>query len=367
MVAKRKGCPSAAATFFFHFLKPRASDHDHRKNETQNKTDNAIRSDLILFHCCNNNIIMGRCVIQLVMGPAGSGKSTYCHAMQDHCETLQGTIRRRTIHVANLDPACDTFAYTPSFDIQELITVDDVMSELGLGPNGGLLYCMEYLLDNMEFLEDHLNAFGEDDYLILDCPGQIELYTHIPVMKRILERIQEWGFDMVSVFCVDAAFLVDASKFLAGSLLSLSAMIALELPHVNILTKCDLMTVEEVDTILDMTSAIQLWEREQDRQSLIIADMAATTDDDDDDEQRRRQATTLLLEQRRRKRGRLTDAISQLLDDYQMVSFVPLNIRDEDSLDHVLATVDHAVQYGEDLEVRGTDMDGDEYPDADER
>lgn len=29
-------------------------------------------------------------------------------------------------------------------DIRELISLDDVMEELGLGPNGGLMYCMEY-------------------------------------------------------------------------------------------------------------------------------------------------------------------------------------------------------------------------------
>ena len=29
-------------------------------------------------------------------------------------------------------------------DIRELVSLDDVMEELGLGPNGGLLYCMEY-------------------------------------------------------------------------------------------------------------------------------------------------------------------------------------------------------------------------------
>ena len=29
-------------------------------------------------------------------------------------------------------------------DIRELISLDDVMEELGLGPNGGLVYCMEY-------------------------------------------------------------------------------------------------------------------------------------------------------------------------------------------------------------------------------
>lgn len=29
-------------------------------------------------------------------------------------------------------------------DIRELISLEDVMEELGLGPNGGLIYCMEY-------------------------------------------------------------------------------------------------------------------------------------------------------------------------------------------------------------------------------
>ena len=34
-------------------------------------------------------------------------------------------------------------------DIRELINLDDVMEELGLGPNGGLMYCMEYPLLNL--------------------------------------------------------------------------------------------------------------------------------------------------------------------------------------------------------------------------
>ena len=29
-------------------------------------------------------------------------------------------------------------------DIRDLISLDDAVDELGFGPNGGLLYCMEY-------------------------------------------------------------------------------------------------------------------------------------------------------------------------------------------------------------------------------
>jgi hypothetical protein len=44
---------------------------------------------------------------------------------------------------------------------------------LGFGPNGGLVYCMEFLMSNLELLEDTLGVY-EDEYLLFDCPGMIE-------------------------------------------------------------------------------------------------------------------------------------------------------------------------------------------------
>lgn len=51
----------------------------------------------------------------------------------------------RSIHLFNLDPAAEYFEYEPSIDIRELITLEDVMEEMDLGPNGGLIYCFEYV------------------------------------------------------------------------------------------------------------------------------------------------------------------------------------------------------------------------------
>lgn len=99
-----------------------------------------------------------------------------------------GPKHRRRIHVINLDPAAEHFRYEVAFDIRDLISVDDVMDELQLGPNGSLVYCMEYLLQNMDWLQEHLDAYDDDEYLIIDCPGQIELYTHIPVMSKIIDQ-----------------------------------------------------------------------------------------------------------------------------------------------------------------------------------
>jgi hypothetical protein len=113
-----------------------------------------------------------------------------------------------------------------------------------------------------------------------------------------------------------------------------------------------LISEEEVERILSLQSASDLWAREQDSNSVLPPRY-----EDGTDEQRK-------LERRRRQRHRLTDSISQILDDYTMVSYVPLNIKDEESIDHVLSCVDATIQYGEDLEVRGIDEEG-EYDEND--
>lgn len=313
---------------------------------------------------------MGRCYIQLVTGPAGSGKSTYCSAIQQHCSTL-GPLRKRNVHVANLDPAAENFSYDVSFDIRDLITVEDVMEELGLGPNGALIYCMEYLLQNMDWLEEEIDKFDDDEYLILDCPGQIELYTHAPIIKRVIDQMMNWGHAsrMCSVFIVDATFVCDAPKFISGSLLSLSAMIALELPHVNVLSKTDLVDESRVESILDVESASVLWQREEYQRSVEDEKMMKMMRREQQQKKPQQQQEQTeddwkRISARRRKQNRLTEAICSLLDDYSMVSFIPLNITDEESIDHVLAHVDHTIQYGEDLEVRGADDD--DYAGADD-
>ena len=75
---------------------------------------------------------------QLVIGPAGSGKSTYCQTIFQHCSALG---QRRHQFGSRSGPLNGPV----TADVQDLITVDDVMEELDLGPNGALMYCMEYL------------------------------------------------------------------------------------------------------------------------------------------------------------------------------------------------------------------------------
>ncbi|KAI9908708.1 hypothetical protein PsorP6_004460 [Peronosclerospora sorghi] len=163
---------------------------------------------------------------QMVMGPAGTGKSTYCNNMHEFCAASG-----RMTYVVNLDPAAEHFDYPVAFgaqlsmiticafceDIRDLISVEDVMEELGYGPNGGLIYCMEYLVQNLDWLQDLLGEYSDEDYFIFDCPGisplsllselkrpgQVELYSHLPVMKHLCDSLKDWGFNICCVYLVN--------------------------------------------------------------------------------------------------------------------------------------------------------------------
>jgi hypothetical protein len=44
---------------------------------------------------------------------------------------------------------------------------------------------LDDLFKNSDWLREELENFGEDEYIILDCPGQIELYSHLPIMHNL--------------------------------------------------------------------------------------------------------------------------------------------------------------------------------------
>ena len=44
-------------------------------------------------------------------------------------------------------------------DVKDLICVEDAMEELGLGPNGAMVYCMEFLEKNLDWLCKQLTPF----------------------------------------------------------------------------------------------------------------------------------------------------------------------------------------------------------------
>jgi GPN-loop GTPase len=66
----------------------------------------------------------------------------------------------RKCSIVNLDPANEKTSYPCAIDVRKLITLDEVMDEEGLGPNGGIMYALEELEENIGWLEEGLTRLG---------------------------------------------------------------------------------------------------------------------------------------------------------------------------------------------------------------
>ena len=93
--------------------------------------------------------------ILLPIGPPGAGKSTLTNGLQQFMNAID-----RPCSVANLDPANDNIPYSATFDVRELVSVEEVMDREELGPNGGVLWAMEEVEANFDWLEEKLAECG---------------------------------------------------------------------------------------------------------------------------------------------------------------------------------------------------------------
>lgn len=339
---------------------------------------------------------------QVVVGPPGSGKTTFCDGMQQYLRMLgrdawvinfdpanEGTGKRRRHGIENNNVSKSTrgdkketvqnsddepdhaedssshnqLPYETLFDIcNEVINLSSVMLETGLGPNGGLMYCMEYLeahseaiiLQLQERLEHSTPATNDESrkYLIFDLPGQVELYTHSTCVQHVLHRlVKTLDLRLTAVQLVDAHYCTDASKFLSASLLGTTTMLRLELPTVNVLSKIDLlasygelpMQLEYFTDCHDLDKILPFLDNPM-PSSMDDGQGNEDFDVTDDAEyqcarQRRRQSKLY------RKFEKLHSALAEVVEDYGLLSFIPLNISNAESVGRVLAQIDKCNGY----------------------
>ncbi|KIS72104.1 uncharacterized protein UMAG_00526 [Mycosarcoma maydis] len=328
---------------------------------------------------------------QLVIGPPGSGKTTYCYGQYQFLSLLS-----RPCSVINLDPANDRLPYPCAVDINRLISVRDVMAELSLGPNAANLYCIEYLEKNVDWLIQELKRVMEEqrqgttgqmagqaesearmgpvsagfEYLIFDLPGQVELSTNHPALKRILETLEkQLALRFVAVHLTDATHITDASRYVSILILALRAMLTLELPHVNVLSKVDLLgqsyisrskrSLDRYDSHSDDRDHDSNQDSDQDIDwnSSSGAGMGLESDlafnlDFYTQVQDLSYLRDLLSQpsgpgstRRNEKYGKLNQAICEIVEDFGLVSFETLAVEDRRSMFRLLQVLDKAVGY----------------------
>ena len=248
----------------------------------------------------------------------------------------------------NLDPAAESFEHSPDLDIKELISLKDVMEEMGLGPNGALIYCFEFLMENLDWLTESLDSLTEDYLIIFDMPGQIELYTHIPILPALTKYLTQPGsldIRMAAVYLLEATFVVDRAKFFSGTLSAMSAMLMLEVPHINVLSKMDLVKdqVKKKDLKKFLTPDVALLDDDPIQKSRRIVEGVDADEEDDHSKPPDDKAQIMKGASFRR----LNRAVAGLIESFSMINYLKLDVTNEDSVGAILSYIDDCIQFHE--------------------
>ena len=176
---------------------------------------------------------------QIIIGPPGSGKTTYCQTLKDFYNNFN-----RKVLLINLDPANESKNSVFDIDIRNLINLDEVEKNLHLGPNSSFLYCFDFLEKNLDWLKNKIYSYKDINYLLIDTPGQIEIFTLSASFKTICKNLtDEKGINLrlCCVNLIECINICDMPKYIFSVFSVLNAMINLELPQINLISKCDLL------------------------------------------------------------------------------------------------------------------------------
>ncbi|KAL1633798.1 hypothetical protein SLS56_002677 [Neofusicoccum ribis] len=245
---------------------------------------------------------------QLVIGSPGAGKSTYCNGMHQFMSAIG-----RKCSVVNLDPANDHTSYPVALDVRDLVTLEEIMEAEELGPNGGVLYALEELEHNLDWLEAGLKELGV-------------------------------------VQLTDSYVISQPSLYISALLVALRGMLQMDLPHINVLTKIDnLRNYPDLPFNLDFYTEVQALdylqphlEAEQGSRFGSRVTASSTEKDDvdmdnleDEDDPGKPKS----------KFSALNSAICEMIENFGLLSFHTLAVEDKQSMLTLLRAIDRAGGY----------------------
>ncbi|MEM1508715.1 MAG: ATP/GTP-binding protein [Thermofilaceae archaeon] len=179
-----------------------------------------------------------------ILGPAGSGKSTFVSAFSDWL-----SVNEIPYLTVNLDPAAEYLPYIPDIDVRAHVTARQVMEEYNLGPNGAIVASVDLMLNYTSSLRDEIEESVEEGYVLVDTPGQMEIFAFRRSGSEIAKGIAI-GTQGV-IFIIDAALSKSPSSLISQIFLASSVYYRFKMPQINAFNKVDLLSRKELEAMVE--------------------------------------------------------------------------------------------------------------------
>jgi hypothetical protein len=175
-----------------------------------------------------------RCTVVLVIGMAGSGKTTVMHRI--NLSMMEKGLKGYYI---NLDPAVLEVPFAANIDIRDTVNYKEVMKQYGLGPNGGILTSLNLFATKFDQVLGIMERRANDlDYIFIDTPGQIEAFTW-SAGGQIIQELLASTFQTVLLYITDTPRSTNPTTFMSNMLYACSVLYKSRLPLVCVFNKID--------------------------------------------------------------------------------------------------------------------------------
>lgn len=162
------------------------------------------------------------------------GKTTLMQRLNSYLHT-----QKQPPYILNLDPAVLKLPFQANIDIRDTVDYKQVMKSYNLGPNGGILTALNLFTTKFDQVLSYVEQRAQSTkYILLDTPGQIEIFTWSASGAIITDSIAS-SIPSCVAYVVDTPRTTAPATFMSNMLYACSILYKTKLPFILVFNKTD--------------------------------------------------------------------------------------------------------------------------------